>query len=208
MTERLLETPRSVTWSGTAFWCLATSAPNREAWISFVLSAQEIEHRIFYIREANAIKPIFPGYVFVNADNLDFVKSVTGILGFVKVDGQTVNVTHVVEKLEVEGRGTNVLPREDAIPSRFQCGDRVQVQGSDHLIFGRIGQFQHHLDNGKASVLLPWFNGTLVPTVIKESDLEHVTHQRSRNRRSRARTTRSVRCRDLAKAEVTLARGG
>jgi hypothetical protein len=210
MTERLIETPRSATGSGTAFWCLATSSPNREALISRVLSALEIEHRIFYIRKANTIAPIFPGYVFINADNFDLVKSVTGILGFVKVDGQTVNVTNVVEKLEEEGRGTNLLPREDAIPSRFQCGDRVQVQGSDHLIFGRIGQFQHHLDNGKASVLLPWFNGTLVPTVIKESDLEHVTvtHQRSRNRRSRARTTRSVRCRDLAKAEVTLARGG
>ena len=192
-----------------AFWCLATSAPNREAWISYVLSAMEIEHRIFYIREVDAIKPIFPGYVFVNADNFDLVKRVTGILGFVKVDGQTVNVTHVVEKLEVEGRGTNVLPREDAIPPRFRCGDRVQVQGSDHLIFGRIGQFQHRLDNGKASVLLPWFNGMLVPTVIEESELEHVTaHQRSRNRRSRARTTRSVRCRDLAKAEVYPAHGG
>jgi hypothetical protein len=179
-----------------AFWCLATSAPNREAWISYVLSAMEIEHRIFYIRIADAIRPIFPGYVFVNADNFDLVKSVTGILGFVKVDGQTVNVTHVVETLEVEGRGTNVLPREDAIPSRFQCGDRVQVQGSDHLIFGRVGQFQHRLDNGKASVLLPWFNGMLVPTAIEESDLEPVTvaDHRKRNRRSRAQTTRSVRC--------------
>jgi hypothetical protein len=193
-----------------AFWCLATSAPNREAWISYVLSGMEIEHRIFYIRKADEIKPIFPGYVFVNAGNFDMVKSVTGILGFVQVEGQIVDVTDVVEQLEVEGRGTNVLPRGDAISSKFQCGDRVQVQGSDHLIFGQIGQFQHYLDNGKASVLLPWFNGTLVPTVIEERDLEHVTvaRQRSRNRRSRARTTRSVRCRDLAKAEVTLARGG
>lgn len=192
-----------------SFWCLATSAPNREAWISYVLSAMEIEHRIFYIRIGDAIKPIFPGYVFVNADNLDLVKSVAGIFGFVKADGQTVNVTQVVEKLEVEGRGTNVLPREKAVCSRFKCGDRVQVQGSNHLIFGRFGQFQHQLDNGKASVLLPWFNGMLVPTVIEESDLEHVTvDHRKRNRRSRAQTTRSVRCRDLAKAEVTPAHGG
>src|SRR6516162_102588 len=68
------------------FWSLATSAPNREAWISFVLSALEIEHRIFYVRMADVVKPIFPGYVFVNADNFDLVKSVTGILGFVKID--------------------------------------------------------------------------------------------------------------------------
>ena len=178
------------------FWSLATSAPNREAWISFVLSALEIEHRIFYVRMADVVKPIFPGYVFVNADNLDLVKSVTGILGFVKIDGQTVNVAHVVEQLEAEGCGTNVLPREEAISSRFRCGDHVRVQSSDHLIFGRVGQFQHRLDNGKACVLLPWFNGSMVPTVILESDLEPATvkDHRSRNRRSRNRTTRSIRC--------------
>jgi hypothetical protein len=169
-------------------WSLATSAPNREAWISFVLSALEIEHRIFYVRIAGVIKPIFPGYVFVDAYDFDRVRGVTGIRGFVKVDGKTVDVTHVVEKLEAEGRGTNVLLREDAVSSRFQCGDRVQVQGSDHLVFGRVGQFQHQLDNGKASVLLPWFNGVMVPTVIEESDLEPVTvgSHRSRNRRGRA----------------------
>jgi hypothetical protein len=153
------------------------------------LSALEIQHRIFYIRTAGTTRPVFPGYVFVNADNFDLVRSVTGILGFVKVDGQTVNVTHIVEELEAEGRGTNVLPREDATPSRFRCGDRVRVHGSDHLIFGRIGQFQHRLDNGRVSVLLPWFGGTLAPTVILESDLEPVTAEshRSRNRRRRQR---------------------
>jgi transcription antitermination factor NusG len=177
-----------------AFWCLATSAPNRESWISYVLSALEIEHRIFYIRMVDAIRPIFPGYVFVNADNFDRVKNVTGILGFVKVEGQIVNVTEVVEQLETEGRGTNVLPRGDVVASKFRCGDRVQVQRSDHLLFGQVGQFQHYLDSGKVSVLLPWF-GALVPTVIEECDLEHmVVRQRSRNRRSRAQTTRSVRC--------------
>jgi hypothetical protein len=169
-------------------WSLATSAPNREAWISFVLSAMEIEHRVFSVHIADQAKPIFPGYVFVNADNFDLVRSVTGILGFVNVDGCPVDVTHIVEKLDAESRGTTVLPREQATRSRFKHGDRVQVQGSDHLIFGRVGQFQHHLDNGRASVLLPWFNGVMVPTVIEESDLEPVTvgSHRSRNRRPRA----------------------
>jgi hypothetical protein len=178
-----------------SFWSLATSAPNREAWISFVLSAQEIEHRIFYIRIADTLKPIFPGYVFVNVDNFDFVRNVTGILGLVNIDGKAVNVSNIVAMLEAEGRGTNVLPRQQAICSRFHCGDRVRVRGPDHLIFGRIGQFQHQLDNGKASVLLPWFNGALVPTVILESDLELVTGMahRSRNRR-RNRTLRGSDC--------------
>jgi hypothetical protein len=180
------------------FWSLATSAPNREAWISFVLSALEIEHRIFYVRIANTLKPIFPGYVFVNADNFDLVRNVTGIRGLVNVDGHIVNVSNIVAQLEAEGQGNLVLPREKAISSRFRCGDHVRVQSSDHLIFDRVGQFQHRLDNGKACVLLPWFNGSMVPTVIDENDLEYVTaaDRRSRNRRSRARTTRSVRCRD------------
>ena len=178
------------------FWSLATSAPNREAWISFVLSALEIQHRIFYVRIANTIKPIFSGYVFVNADNFDLVRNVTGIRGLVNVDGQIVDVSSTVAELEAEGQGCQgnlVLPRQQPIRSRFQCGDRVRVRGPDHLIFGRVGRFQHQLDNGRASVLLPWFNGALVPTVILESDLEPVTVacHRSRNRRSRNRTMRS-----------------
>jgi len=179
------------------FWSLATSAPNREAWISFVLSGLEIEHRIFYVRIANTIKPIFPGYVFVNADNFELVKRVTGILGFVKVNGETIDVTHVVEKLEAEGRGTNVLRREHVIHSRFQHGDLVQVTGLHHLMCDKIGQFQHRLASGKAAVLM----GSL-RVVVDEKELEPVavTCHRSRNRRTRVRTRRSVRAVELAPA--------
>jgi transcription antitermination factor NusG len=149
-----------------------------------LLSCLEIEHRIFFLRVGDAIKPIFPGYVFVNVDNFDFMRTISNILGFVRTDGQAVNVAHVVEQLDRESRGSNILPH--TIRPRFKEGDLVQVQAIGHVAFSRVGKFQRYMDSNRAVVLMAWFD-RFVPTVLDQRDLEHARHNPRRCRRKRVR---------------------
>ena len=172
-------------------WSLATSAPNREKSISGVLSSMEIEHRIFYFRQkavsdgriVEVLKLIFPGYVFVNVCcGYEPVLGVTGVLGFVKFEGMIVDVSRVVCDLEIESRGTNVLPRGESEICRFRSGDLIRI--NDGAMSGCFGIFHQAVTYEKYIVLVE-FMGRQVPFTVMDHQVELSRKVRKRHRSRR-----------------------
>ena len=173
-------------------WSLATSAPNRESSISGMLKAMEIDHRIFYFRQkavfdgriVEVLKLIFPGYVFVNViTSFDLVKNVTGVLGFVRFDGVIADVSHVVEDLEEESRGTSILPRGmEKSFCRFSSGDKIRI--TDGAARGCLGNFHQAVTHEKYIVFVE-FMGREVPFTVMDHQVELLTRDKRRQRPSR-----------------------
>jgi len=182
-------------------WQLVTTAPNAEMRVSRMLDCLNFEHRIYRFRRKIALRgkvvdhlaPLFPRYIFIKALRCwDLVRSITGVVDFVRWDGAIVDVaSQEMTRLESMANSQHVLFVEPSV-GKFKPGERIRIVGLNSLVFGMNGIYQHAVGADKAYVLLPWFNGQLTGTVVDEADVEKV-ESRVRKKRSRRRRNRSNR---------------
>jgi transcription antitermination factor NusG len=173
-------------------WALVATAPHRERAVAQMLAAfgipfhlfQELRQQVWRGRIIAKPFPVFPGYVFCLPGLWERVRSICGVLGFVRfgerhavVDGAT------VEEL-VKASVNDVFPLR-AIPaiSPFRSGDRVRIQGTS-LWAGHAGMFLRMLTPQKAVIDIDIF-GQMVAIPIDEQDLELDAPRRRRRRRRR-----------------------
>jgi transcription antitermination factor NusG len=173
-------------------WALVATAPHRERAVAQMLAAfgipfhlfQELRQQVWRGRIIAKPFPVFPGYVFCLPGLWERVRSICGVLGFVRfgerhavVDGAT------VEEL-VKASVNDVFPLR-AVPtiSRFRSGDRVRIQGTS-LWAGHAGMFLRMLTPQKAVIDIDIF-GQMVAIPIEEQDLELDAPRRRRRRRRR-----------------------
>jgi transcription antitermination factor NusG len=173
-------------------WSIVVTAPHRERAVAQMLTAfdvpfhlfQELRQQVWRGRIIAKPFPVFPGYVFCLPGLWDRVRSICGVLGFVRfgerhavVDGAT------VEEL-VKASINDVFPlRAVRAVSRFRAGDRVRIQGTS-LWAGHAGVFLRMLIPQKAVIDIDIF-GRLVAIPIDEQDLELVAPRRRHRRRRR-----------------------
>jgi transcription antitermination factor NusG len=173
-------------------WALVATAPHRERAVATMLAAfdipfhlfQELRQQVWRGRILTKPFPVFAGYVFCRPGLWDRVRSIGGVLGFVRfgerhaiVDGAT------VEEL-VKNSVNDIFPlRTIPTVSRFRPGDRVRIEGTS-LWAGHEGVFQRMLIPQKAVVDIDIF-GRLVAIPIDEQDLELDAPRRRRRRRRR-----------------------
>jgi transcription antitermination factor NusG len=174
-------------------WALVMTAPNRERAVARMLEAldipfhffQELRQQVWRGRIVAKPVPAFPGYVFCLPGLWDRVRSICGVLGFVRfgeshavVDGAT------VEEL-VKNSVNDVFPlRIISTVSRFRPGDHVRIQGTS-LWAGHAGVFLRLLVPQKAVIYIDIF-GRMVAIPIDEQDLELDAPRRRSRRRRRA----------------------
>jgi len=196
-------------------WSLALAAPNAEGSISVALSQRCIPHHIFRIKKkavrrgrvVELLVPAFPRYVFVPYEQCGTIASdpehggVTGITGLVRFGAYEQGPEQVTDAIVTElvsrcPDGNDVLPTptdsNDPTAIDLKFGDRVRVMGDQNLVFGSIGVYRERVSPGKASILLPWFNG-MVQTVVDEADLEKIPQKIERKRYRRGRRGRARR---------------
>ena len=176
-------------------WYLVTTVPHRERTVARILRAFSIPHHLFVEcrqhvwrgRLIERLHPVFPGYVFVACWNLwDLVRSIGGVLGFVRFNNELVVVkNHVIDSL-VAASVDDVLPTPQVpIVSRFCDGDRIRIQGTG-MFAGRTGRFVRMLAVGQALIEVDLF-GRWVSVPADDRDLEIDIPRRRRRRRRRRR---------------------
>jgi transcription antitermination factor NusG len=132
-------------------------------------------------------RPIFPGYIFIRPKNqFDLVLGISGVLGFVKFDGTVTDVSEVVETLEIESHGTNVIRRcgTEIVESLFTRGDKIRlVEG---VASGCTGFYHQSVNRDRAIVMVDWM-GRLVPLTVKMDaiEIEGIGDKKRRRHRSR-----------------------
>jgi transcription antitermination factor NusG len=130
-------------------------------------------------------RPIFPGYIFIRPKNqFDLVLGISGILGFVKFDGTVTDVSEVVETLELESCGTNVISRcgTEIVESRFMRGDKIRL--TEGVASGCTGFYHQAVNRDRAIVMMSWM-GRLVPLTVKMDAIEIEGERKRRRHRSR-----------------------
>ncbi len=185
---------------------MVTTAPNAEMRVSRMLSCLSFDHRLFKMNRKTVIRgkvldtlvPLFPRYIFIRAfHQWEFVRSLSGVADFVRWGKEIITInSQEVEKLEEVSDKNHVIPGIEALHAKFKYGDSVRVSDMTSMVFGVEGVYQHSLGNDRAYVLLPWFNGQLVGTVVDERLLE-VKEAKSHRTRHRGHTrSRRKRCRN------------
>ena len=187
-------------------WQLITTAPNAELHVERVMSCLSFEHHLFKVRRkivargqvVERLFPFFPGYIFVKAKHCWIsVKSIIGVIDFVRIGGIVAHIAEQeVARLLHLSDENKVLPVPESFSCKFKSGDRVRVMGMRSVVFGATGIYQHAIAEDKAYVLLPWFNGQLTGTVVKECELErfegHRVHSGAKRRHRRRRRARPL----------------
>jgi transcription antitermination factor NusG len=171
-------------------WALVATAPHRERAVAAMLSAfgipfhlfQELRQQVWRGRIIAKPFPSFPGYLFVRPGLWGRIRSIGGVLGFVRFGERHAVVGEgVVEEL-VKNSVDDVFPlRAVRAVSRFRPGDRVRIQGTS-LWAGHAGVFLRMLIPQKAVIDIDIF-GQMVAIPIDEQDLELDAARRRRRRR-------------------------
>ena len=154
-------------------WSLAVTPPNRELSTARALARHEFPHHVFKLRRkaivrgrpVERLRPAFPGYVFLVAQDQWLLLHEMGISYFVErrlPEG-------IVEGLLGGAVDEDVLPINDAPSLRFRVGQQVLIRGQG-LLAGQIGLFQHLVDEVNCIVLLEWL-GRWVPMLVDEREL-------------------------------------
>ena len=154
-----------------------------------------LEHHVFRERRSVVRRgrisehrvPIFPGYVFVAAqEKWSLVRDIIGVIDFVRagIDRGVAYVDDVVGELlsRADAEGVLLVPDVPVI-SRFSMGQMVRIVGA-HVLAGQQAQFQRMLIGTQAVIELDWM-GRMVPICIDERDL--AIQERGRRRRRRRR---------------------
>jgi transcription antitermination factor NusG len=161
----------------------------------------DLEHRLFRVQRRLALRgkifdvlrPVFPGYLFVNAKNYcwDLVTGVIGVVGFVKFDGKIVEVDRVVADLDAECGGTGVLPWdvESTLPARFKQGDKIRILVGSAA--GCHATFERMMSHDRAIIFADWL-GMKVPISIAEHEIELDVPRVERRLRRRPRRHRRL----------------
>jgi transcription antitermination factor NusG len=173
-------------------WALAVTAPHRERAVAQMLTAfdvpfhlfQELRQQVWRGRIIAKPVPVFPGYVFCLPGLWDRVRSIGGVLGFVRFGERHAVVDGAIVEELVKNSVNDVFPLR-AVPavSRFRSGDRVKIQGTS-LWAGHAGVFLRMLVPQKAVIDIDIF-GQMVAIPIDEQDLELDAPRRRRRRRRR-----------------------
>jgi hypothetical protein len=174
---------------------LITVAPNTERKATALLKALSLSHHAFKARRRVAhrgrlhetLTPVFPRYVFVEAQQRwEDVRALSCVGDFVRSNGQIAEVRpQVMDELRARADAADIITLPDP-PSRFRHGDKVVVV-AHNLVFGNRGTYWHGLEHDRACVLLPWFNGQMVPTAVDMADIDHLCLQQGNTRRRRKR---------------------
>jgi transcription antitermination factor NusG len=180
-------------------WSLVQTAPHAERHVSRMLRAYGIVHHLFqelkqHVWRGKVIErahPLFPGYLFVRTALWDLVRSICGVLGFVKAGERIAHVDdHVIDTL-VKAAVNDVLPvRAAPVVSRFGAGDRVRIVGTS-LFAGHLGRFQRMLTMRLASIEIDLF-GRWISVPVDDRDLERDIPRRRRRRRREGRRSASA----------------
>jgi transcription antitermination factor NusG len=185
-------------------WSLAVTAPHREAAVGRMLRYWDLEHHCFKERRqivhrgriVERLYPIFPSYIFLQAQNyFDRVRDILGVIDFVRIGQDVVSINE-----QVIGELVDAADEEDVLPvpevptvSRFHVGDRVTIIGPS-IMAGQQATFQRMLIGTQALVDLDWM-GRAVPLCVDERDLTGMTittdnRRRGGRRRRRQRNNR------------------
>lgn len=176
---------------------LITVAPNCERQVSALLAARKFEFYAFRTGRRTArrgqlretLVPAFPRYIFVDAKHRwEDVRSISHVGDFVRFNGQICEVRQCVIDDLVDRADANGVIQFPEPPPRFRPGTSVVVSSNSNPLFGSRGVFAHDL-GGRAIVLLPWFNGQMVSTLVDANDIDlfALSQQRGKRRRNRRR---------------------
>ena len=174
-------------------WSIATTAPQREGTVARMLKFWGLEHHVFRERQpvvrrgliSERLVPIFPGYVFVAAqERWSLVRDIVGVIDFVRsgIDRGVAYVDDVVEELLSSAGAEDVLPvPEMPVIPKFAPGEKVSIIGA-HVMAGQSAIFQRRLIGTQSVIEMNWM-GRMVPVCLDERDL--VTYERRKRKKKR-----------------------
>jgi transcription antitermination factor NusG len=146
--------------------------------------------RVYRGRVIDRMVPAFPRYLFVPFPSAwDIMHRVQRITGVVKHGDNVARVPRrIIDSLVERCAGGDVLPMIE-VPSRFNHGDRVVVNGAGPMA-GNQAVYQSEVFPGKVRLLFDWM-GRYVPIDIDDADVElfveekreHRTRKRKRRRK-------------------------
>ena len=193
----------SARWTTTAVreagpaltWALVETRPNSELSVGRRFIRQSFHHHLFLHevsrvrggRRINYLRPAFPRYIFIEADDIwRRVLDTEGVLRFLP---DHLKRPYVIDPIVIDGmlvRAPNhIWPYQQH--ARFLFGDRVRfTPDSANPLYGHEGIYQYAPAPGRACILVPWL-GALRPTELGEDSIEKVFAMPLGERRRRGR---------------------
>ena len=175
-------------------WALVETRPNSELSVGRRFARQSFQFHLFLHevsrvrcgRRLNFLRPAFPRYIFVEADDIwRRVLDTEGVLRFLP---DHLKRPYIIDPIIID----NMLERapQHIWPyqhhARFAFGDKVRfTHDSANPLCGHEGIYQYAPAPGRAVILVPWL-GALRPTELGEDTIEKVfvlTRTRHRGRR-------------------------
>jgi transcription antitermination factor NusG len=154
-------------------WQLVMAMPNSESRIEETLDHRHIPNHVFrflsrrvtHHKRFDVKRPIFPGYIFVSAeDRWAEVKAIKGIFDFVRIGREIAQVDRYLVNLLKLADEDDVIPSEEHSKPRLKFGDKIFVKIGDTVC---SAQFQRYAKNDRALVVL---SGKF-PAVVYESQV-------------------------------------
>jgi transcription antitermination factor NusG len=173
-------------------WSLAVTAPNAERIVSVDLARLSYDH-IWFKRRCSAVvrgrvveqvRPAFPRYVFVRAEqSWAVLRDVGKVLGLVSFGEHVAILSQpIIDQLRNRCEGSDIFP-DEPIPEPFTRGDRVIITGYGP-VSGHQAIYEQITEHGKLRLSFDWF-GRLVPIDVDSRDVSGIVSAPKLGKRKR-----------------------